>query len=54
MTLKRMVKKSSAVRIFQILLRYGRRHHSFGVKEQMMDFMAESFILAIQPSLEDT
>ena len=40
--------------LFQILVDYGRRHFGYGVKEIMLEFMAESFILAIQPSLEES
>ena len=38
----------------QILVDYGRRHYGYGVKELMLEFMAQSFIIAIQPSLEES
>lgn len=37
-----------------ILVEYGRRHFGYGVTEMMLEYMAESFILAIQPSLEES
>eukprot|EP00095_Tigriopus_kingsejongensis_P002522 maker-scaffold838_size90379-snap-gene-0.9 protein:Tk02522 transcript:maker-scaffold838_size90379-snap-gene-0.9-mRNA-1 annotation:"neuroglobin-like isoform x1" len=36
-----------------ILLVYGRRHCGYGVREHMLDLMANSFLIAIQPSLEE-
>ena len=38
----------------QILVDYGRRHYGYGVKELMLEYMAQSFIIAIQPSLEES
>ena len=37
---------------FQILIDYGQKHCSFGVKPHMLDLMGDSFIIAIQPELE--
>lgn len=36
-----------------ILITYGRRHSGYGVREHMLDLMAQSFLIAIQPSLEE-
>ena len=32
---------------------YGRRHHGYGVSDSMLDLMADCFIVAIQPPLEE-
>lgn len=44
---------SPSLRVFQILINYGRRHKSYGVKLHMLDLMVDSFLLAIVPSMEE-
>jgi hypothetical protein len=39
--------------IFQILVPYGRRHRAYGVTANMLDMMSFSFLVAIQPKLEE-
>jgi hypothetical protein len=37
----------------QILYTYGRRHRGYGVTPAMLEKMAHSFLVAIQPNIED-
>ena len=39
--------------LFQILVPYGRRHRNYGVTASMLDMMSFSFLVAIQPKLEE-
>ena len=39
--------------LFQMLSTYGRRHKGYGVSPLMLDLMGDSFLVAIQPALED-
>ena len=50
---KAMHRLDDEKRAAQILYIYGRRHHSYGVTGPMLEKMANSFLIAIQPSLEE-
>jgi hypothetical protein len=39
--------------LLQILVPYGRRHRNYGVTPGMLDMMSFSFVVAIQPALEE-
>lgn len=38
---------------FQIVVPYGRKHKNYGVTAAMLDMMSMSFLVAIQPKLEE-
>ena len=50
---KAMHRLDDEVRAGQILIAYGHRHYSMGVTLNMLTMMGSSFVIAIQPCLEE-